>query len=388
MNNDEFGDVTVDHPYFLNFIHSISITIMMSTPKKRILLFCASYVREESRLAALFRMVDSWRAQTTPVPLYLSICASRDRLNRVKDGCHDAVISPHKKPLSQFQQMALLAEDVARGGGVTDTYIAFVDDDDQLAPQRMQTFYEILAGAETGYNQLAEECRIPFVQIMRGVPGGRSEFWEYCVRLDILLYFTRHADIELLKSQYADCVFARYLVPPMLGRCRPITLAATMSTTGNQYIYTTPLPNSDLQHASFQRLDICTASRQQIVDHLSHKLLFWASQCVAMKEHAAYDLWCAFKAWDEKNKPGLLQLLLTKSDLTWEELFESPVLRAGCTAPLLYDALPELLRPEMHVGHALVSGVPVRSDRGWTPLVQVPLKRKPVLLNYVVERSV
>lgn len=122
-------------------------------PQFQIHLLCASHVRSERHVRILFQMVDSWHAQTHPVPLHISLSYDADKAEvlkariATKQRKYPATlrIYCHKAQKAQFQHYKWLISDKLKHLNTETDWFTFIDDDDTIAPKRMWKFDRMIA---------------------------------------------------------------------------------------------------------------------------------------------------------------------------------------------------------------------------------------------------
>lgn len=184
-----------------------------------LVLFCASHLEETARCRTFDHMLESWKKQIYKVDLYISLSYDLSK----KQICQKIVEWQQLPNLtlflqsshhSQFEHYQILAEKYALIHDPLVTWITFTDDDDSWGSQRFDAFYQTLSQRHRD--------TLPMIQI-RGSGStdisyaSTNEYYEYCVRLDVLLYFVRHASPEILHHTLADCFFVKYLTPPLIN---------------------------------------------------------------------------------------------------------------------------------------------------------------------------
>ena len=182
-------------------------------------------------------MLASWRAQSIPLPLWLSISYATDALQvagvRLLSGFRAAkgvefVILQNKTAKAQFQHYAVLVARFRNKFGADPmtarrTWLLFSDDDDTWHAERARVYQHRL-------DTLGETQRFAEVIIERQSPGSREqrseqkladvhinllpEYHACAVRMSALAAFVDASRPLLLSCRYADLFFVRYLMTP------------------------------------------------------------------------------------------------------------------------------------------------------------------------------
>ena len=154
-------------------------------------------------------MIASWSEQTRKAHLYISISYSisdpyinilKEKLAASNEDHLHVYFTPEQQQLSQFQHYARLCRLVYEG---LNDWIAFTDDDDLWAPNRVETMMKACHDADT-----ETECiRFYSLSSKRSV-----EYVDYAVRSPYYRQFFHRAHPTLLAIKFCDLIFRNYLL--------------------------------------------------------------------------------------------------------------------------------------------------------------------------------
>lgn len=340
-----------DHLLLLILRQDCSSFPSFNSSMSKLVLFCATFLSDTDRLLKLNKMIQSVMTQTHETPLWLSACCETIQAETLQRNSNITTgrvrLYTHTRRLAQFHQFMLMTEELVKElrqanplDELTSTYVAFVDDDDTIQSRRMATFNILIQ--VMNLNPKSDTVMLPLCRIQQPSEYEQGEFWEYCVRLDVLLYFVRHTQLEMLKWKCCDRAFVNFLIPPVsldtLDIYNRYHFRGVVGSESKQnlYLYSHPLNENEKTnlHAS--------VDDQEEVDTLSkvvHNVL----------------LWCYKNSVDNSKYTGaeLMTLFLENSALVETvryvrehrlQVSRHPLLRASLSPPMLCQCVPELKR--------------------------------------------
>lgn len=207
--------------------------------------FCASYIGNEDRFVRLFNMIRSWREQTIPCPLYLSISVPDVTLRKRVEAILTDVITVYKSEKidfsfqlhmerkSQFENYKSLVEAFRSNPDMSkNPWVVFSDDDDIWHPERIETFTKACYTVDTHHSYIDNiDCQVyaesTKCAIDKAVTSAKdvnrlfetriativdgSNYVTNCVRFERLSFFIDNATKELLSCPFADVRFKAFL---------------------------------------------------------------------------------------------------------------------------------------------------------------------------------
>ena len=217
-----------------------------------LVIFCATSIKQESRLLSLERCLNSLAAQTVPVRVYVAWHASSVRLRRATLQLLDAfsnasplppMLIESASPLSQFQHLDAARRALAAESWVTAaTWVLFTDDDDISAPDRVERYAAVIArkdlpshvpcvlctrvamrcvNAKKKRAQAESDLHARLIASASDVDAAlrdgdaeireMHEWWCYAVKLDAIEQFLDRQPPGLLAHRLADLRFRQWL---------------------------------------------------------------------------------------------------------------------------------------------------------------------------------
>lgn len=225
-----------------------------------VVLFCASHIRDEARLFMFERMLQSVKAQAQSVRFWCSISAATPELKTLIRSLLTKLKSPsnrfiyHIKPRRQFEHYEYLVRTFAADEAVAapKTWVAFVDDDDELAPMRIATFQQLvkalgcflppfvgIVGEEALPPTAAQATLIQKGYVKKGTKG---EYTSNAVYFPALHFFFLKVPSCLWANRFCDLYLMKYLCASDPDRQHP-GLGAP-AEPHNEYVYWSQ-PGSD-----------------------------------------------------------------------------------------------------------------------------------------------
>ena len=228
----------------------------MMAPRRPIVALCASHIDSELRLRLFRDMVASVRAQSHPVPLYVSLSVAPDepeleaavsdalaafgvawRDTDALSGDSRVTVFRQPEPMAQFEHYRALCEELrTEHQGRTDVWCMFCDDDDFMHPGRSAAYRAVLDGLR---EDDTAECFLRGTSLLLegetpdDVRDGRTvaycdarlaahteltceinsaEYYMYCARLGLLERFCAHMLAwGRLRSPMCDVVLSSVL---------------------------------------------------------------------------------------------------------------------------------------------------------------------------------
>ncbi len=229
-------------------------------------LFCASHIRDKARLEMFEYMLRSVNAQQTecaPLIFWISASVSTPELQARLEAVLGAIpAAPNitrreffpSTPLTQFQHYESLVCTFAADTSVEmlgRTWVAFVDDDDEIAPRRMDTFTKLIRSRPSALmppfvvidgfmpKELAVLTPEQQALVTKGYRKDKSngEYTTLCIYFPALYSFFQHAPASLLANRFCDLYLCTYFGSGDEDGLHYSPHLAKLATAECEYIY-------------------------------------------------------------------------------------------------------------------------------------------------------